>query len=297
MRAKRGHPTIQNLRLKELVRIVNSNRSFYEDFVRYLRSTGYCDVRAFIREKSNIKAVEVIEKYLSHPRTTKLYNGVAKAFPDSNAQWFFLAWMLRDAPTQRLAPLLNYFSGRTLVERKANLLNELRKFIKPLLPNAKSWSWPVIAEVMLTRLEGSRRALKGNIFDNVVREAIKDLLFKRKIPLNVSDKQVKIMGETYDVEVVGRSGKLLFPVKTRETMGGGHALLFTRDIHKAISVAQKNGYVCIPIIIAESWSGDLSSLNCKYYIHINLNPNQLVRVKPILMRELNKLSDVFLSIQ
>jgi hypothetical protein len=58
----------------------------------------------------------------------------------------------------------------------------------------------------------------------------------------VSNREVRIGGETYDVRAVGSRGTILLPVKTRETMGGGHALLFTRDIFKAISVAKENGY-------------------------------------------------------
>jgi len=45
--------------------------------------------------------------------------------------------------------------------------------------------------------------------------------------------------------------------------GGGHANLFTRDIFKAISVAHENDYECLPVIIAESWGGDLKSLHCE----------------------------------
>ncbi len=79
-------------------------------------------------------------------------------------------------------------------------------------------------------------------------------------------------------------------------MGGGHALLFTRDIHKSISVAEEHGYQCIPIIIAESWGGDLDDLACEYYIYLQANPNQVATIEPILMQELEKLLDVFAEI-
>lgn len=70
--------------------------------------------------------------------------------------------------------------------------------------------------------------------------------------------------ETYDVQVLSEKSQILIPVKTRETMGGGHANLFTRDIHKAVNTAQANGYVYVPIVIAESWSADLNSLPCTH---------------------------------
>ena len=87
------------------------------------------------------------------------------------------------------------------------------------------------------------------------------------------------------------------PVKTRETMGGGHALLFTRDIHKAIAVAKDNGFSCIPVVIAESWGGNLDELNCENYIYIQENPNQLDKINPKLEAELEALVSTFAEIE
>lgn len=86
------------------------------------------------------------------------------------------------------------------------------------------------------------------------------------------------------------------PVKTRETMGGGHALLFTRDIHKSISVAHDSGYECLPVIIAESWAGDLGTLTCKDHVYLNMNPNQIAQVEPALEAELRLRIPAFKSI-
>ena len=129
---------------------------------------------------------------------------------------------------------------------------------------------------MLARLEGSRRSLRGNQFEKTARRILEKIIAKYGLAVTITNREVRLLDESYDIEIVGAKGKILMPVKTRETMGGGHALLFTRDIHKSISVARANGYECLPIIIAESWSGDLSSLPCKFCIHIPLNPN-LVR--------------------
>jgi hypothetical protein len=100
--------------------------------------------------------------------------------------------------------------------------------VEPLFPETENWEWPAISEVMLARLEGSRWALKGTLFEGIVRRGLGDLIKKHKLPLEVSNTQVRIKNETYDVQVIGDAGSILFPVKTRETMGGGHALLFTR---------------------------------------------------------------------
>jgi hypothetical protein len=76
-------------------------------------------------------------------------------------------------------------------------------------------------------------------------------------------------------------------------MGGGHALLFTRDIHKAVSAAFGAGFDCLPVIIAESWGGDLKSLKSKDYIFINKNPNQITELEPLLAEELKKRVKIF----
>jgi hypothetical protein len=76
-------------------------------------------------------------------------------------------------------------------------------------------------------------------------------------------------------------------------MGGGHANLFTRDIFKSISVAHETGYECIPIIIAESWGGDLKSLKCEHYIYIQANPNQTKEVRESLNKALLDLLPVW----
>ena len=168
--------------------------------------------------------------------------------------------------------------GDTLDKKKAALLNQLRKFVGPLFPEAAKWEWPVLSEVMLARLEGSRRALKGTHFESLVRDALRVLFKKHRIPLSVGEKETRINEETYHVQVSTGKATVLLPVKTRETMGGGHANLFTRDIHKSISVARENGYECIPIIIAESWGGNLKSLGCDHHVYIQANPNQTAEV-------------------
>lgn len=74
-------------------------------------------------------------------------------------------------------------------------------------------------------------------------------------------------------------------------------MLFTRDIHKSIQVAFDAGNICLPIVIAESWGGDLTELACEHYIYIQMNPNQIAELEPVLRDELEKLVQVFRSIQ
>lgn len=279
---------IHNLRLRELVAIVQENQSFYKDFANFLEHEGYDTVLEFIQEESDERAAETISRYLNRQSRFKLYDGILRPYTNAKAKWLFLAWMLRDAATQRLQPLLKTIPGNTLVERQTYLLNEIRKFVAPLFPQAENWEWPAISEVMLARLEGSRRALKGTLFEGLVRRNIRKIIEAHDLPLQVNDTEVKVNDETYDVQVSGNAGILLLPVKTRETMGGGHSLLFTRDIYKSILVASEKGYTCVPIVIAEAWSGDLGELKSELYIYIQANPNQIATIEPLLAQRLEE---------
>ncbi len=286
---------VDNLRLQELAAIVEQNKPFYDAFSSFLQRHGYADVAAFIHDNDSAKARSVIESYLANPAGATLHDGLGRPYTNGKAKWYFLAWILRDAPAQRLEPLLRSVDGSTLEEKKAVLINHLREFVGPLFPGSEKWTWPVVSEIMLARLEGSRRALKGTRFESLVRNLLTELFAANAIDLAVGEKQITISDETYDVQVVSGKSKILIPVKTRETMGGGHANLFTRDIHKSISVAQENGYLCIPIVIAESWGGDLDSLHCEHLIYIQANPNQTDEIGPKLATELESLLPVWRS--
>lgn len=279
---------LHNLRLRELVAIVQENRRFYDDFVGFLEQEGYASILEFIQEPSDARASQTISCYLSRQSDAILYDGMLRPYSNSRAKWYFLAWLLRDAATQRLQPLLSSVPGDTLIERRAYLLNEVRKFIAPLFPQSENWEWHAISEAMLSRLEGSRRALRGTLFEGIVRRNLESLITAEELPLKMSRAQVQIHDETYDVQVTGDNGSLLIPVKTRETMGGGHSLLFTRDIYKSILVATEQGHICVPIVIAESWTGDLEGLEAELFIYIQANPNQVAAIEPILIQELEE---------
>lgn len=284
---------IENIRLRELVAIVNENRAFYDDFVVFLIEEGYGGIHEFINETSDEKALEVLTRYLSRRNNVTLYDGLLRPYSNAQARWYFLAWLLRDAPAQRLRPLLNQVQGGNPLQRMAFLLNEIRKFVAPLFPFPDSWSWAAISEIMLARLEGSRRALKGALFEEVIRRNLSAIFQEAGLLLKISTGEVRINQETYDVQVIGTNGSILLPVKTRETMGGGHAMLFTRDIHKSISVANENGFICVPIIIAESWGGDLEGLSSEHFIYLQFNPNQIAEIEPLLAQRLRDLTPLF----
>jgi len=168
--------------------------------------------------------------------------------------------------------------------------------VAAIFPEMQRWDWIAISEVVIDRLEGSRRAIKGTLFEAIVRRHLSSLFENLAVPLAIGATEIRLGGETYDVSVVGRKGQILIPVKTRETMGGGHSMLFTRDIHKSIFAAHEAGFDCLPIIIAESWGGDLTTLACKDHIYINMNPNQVLELEPVLAKELAMRLPAFVDI-
>jgi len=288
----------ENIRLKELAIVANLNKPFFDDFVSFLQGEGYPRLYEFVIEKDTTKAKGIIRKYLDRkiPNNLNLYDGIARPYPEGKAKWLLLGWIFRDAPEQRLKGFLANLSGKSN-ERKAELLNQVRQYAANVLPEYERWEWLPISEVIIDRLEGSRRSIKGNLFEEIVRRNLRKIFERNSVSLLIEKTQIKLEGETYDVKVSGGKGTILIPVKTRETMGGGHALLFTRDIHKAIDVASEAGYVCIPVIIAESWTGDFNTLKCERFVYINKNPNQVNEVETLLVRELEKLIEVFRSLE
>lgn len=288
----------ENIRLKELAIVAEQNKAIFDDLVSFLAGQGYASLHAFVVEPDPARGKATILQYLSRPlpEGIALFDGIARPYTPERARWVLLGWVFRDAPTQRLQPMLRSMPDKTPLGRQAELLNRVRAYVATVLPSPDRWTWNVIMEVVLDRLEGSRRAIKGTLFEAIVRRLLIDDFARNELNLKVSDIELKIEGETFDVCVTGERGRMLMPVKTRETMGGGHALLFTRDIHKSIAAANKAGYPCLPVVIAESWGGNLEALECDDYIYINTNPNQIDVVEPILAEEISKRTNKFASL-
>ncbi len=244
---------VENLRLKELAIVTELNRPAFEDFINFLRLQGYGSLHEFVASPDKAKAYRTLNLYLRRPfpEGIALFDGVARPYAQDAAKWNLVGWIFRDAPTQRLRPMVASMPGVDLITRKAEILNIVRLFASTVFPETEKWTWAVISEVIIDRLEGSRRAIKGSLFEAIVRRHLAAIFADNGLPLTVSDAEVRLEGETFDVSVYGAKGKILMPVKTRETMGGGHALLFTRDIHKAINAAHKANFDCLPVIIAD----------------------------------------------
>ena len=65
-----------NIRLKELAIIANSNKPFFDDFINFLESENYNNLYKFIIEKDSSKAENFLLKYLERklPKDLNLYH-------------------------------------------------------------------------------------------------------------------------------------------------------------------------------------------------------------------------------
>lgn len=106
--------------------------------------------------------------------------------------------------------------------------------------------------------------------------------------VHIEPKQIKIGEQTVDISVTlkkqdAKDEHLYFPVKTRETQGGGHAHLFSRDLIVAVNDIKEhepNAIIGV-FIVAENWSiSDLNSVrkSIREIFCYDMNPNELVSV-------------------
>src|SRR5688572_20272806 len=137
-----SHPVlIENVRLKELVLVANRNREFFEEFERFLQEQGFASIHAFVNEPVEEKAIATLQAFFRRRFEARIVDGLGRPYSRGKGKWYFLAWLFRDAPAQRLQPLLGSVEGRSATERKTNLLNRLRVAVAKQFPSEQSWTW------------------------------------------------------------------------------------------------------------------------------------------------------------
>ncbi|MGI4788367.1 MAG: hypothetical protein ACRYFS_05900, partial [Janthinobacterium lividum] len=246
---------ISHIRLVELSHLADQAKPFYawaeEIFQQVLETTATFDE---ILNTASKEQIELCIQQCYHASEQQglpiLFDGIGRSYPHQKACYYFFSWVVRDAPKQRLEPLLQKIvrqSKRRRIDVEAQALAALiYKYKKNLL----IFSWDAVREVIIDRLEGSRRSISGHERETVVRTALLTAVqqyfsehsdYGVYIKVEIPTGQIKIGKETYDVSARLTSEKdhstrdILVPVKTRETEGGGHSHLFTRDIMSAIN--------------------------------------------------------------
>jgi hypothetical protein len=147
---------VENLRLKELAIVAEQNKEMFDDFVSFLAEEGFSSLHSFVTSDNPAKTVLVIQKYFARdlPDGIKLYDGVARPYAPDKAKWLMMGWILRDAPEQRLKPMVSSMPGNSVNERRARLLERVRAHVATIFPTEERWEWSAICEVFIDRLEG-----------------------------------------------------------------------------------------------------------------------------------------------
>jgi len=200
-----------------------------------------------------------------------LFDGVGRTYKHEKACYYFFSWIIRDAPQQRLGPLIGRILKNSKRKRVEIEVQVIASLICKYRSNVKTFSWEAVREVFVERLEGSRRSLQGHRKEAVVRTALLTAFqgyftrhggYGKFTSVKVADRQIAIGKQTFDVsaELSNERGqvirRILVPVKTRETEGGGHAHLYSRDIAPAIAAIRNDNsddYLVV-IIGAQNWS-------------------------------------------
>lgn len=267
---------ISHVRLVDLTKLADQAKPFYEwvetKFQATLSTSYSLEQILHLAAAQEIKlGVEACYRVHSNLDLPFLFDGIGRTYPHSKACYYFFSWLIRDAPQQRLAPLIQRISKNMPRPRTDIEIDVLAALIVEYRGYVKTFSWEAVREVIIDRLEGSRRSIKGHEKETVVRTAlivaIQSYYESHKgygvfSGVEIPNNQVTIDNESYDVsanllDMEGNiTSRILIPIKTRETEGGGHSHLFTRDILSAINAVKKNSltdYLAV-VIVARNWS-------------------------------------------
>lgn len=287
-----------NDKLVELAAIARQNRSAFEFFLAHIRDCGFSSLFDFVTSKDEILAMAAIECFLDSgmSEAAALLDGMGRPYKPKQGAWLLVAWVLRDSPQQRLSPMLASCKTEHGASSRATILNRSRASAAAAFPDPVFWEWPNIMMSMIRNLEGSRRALKGLAAEDMVREALSAVLTELGLDILPAPAATTIDGESHDIALEGPGGCLLFSVKTRETGGGGHAHIFSRDVASAARKARDGGAHCIPVIVSRNWTADISRMECHDVIHIPLDPAEGAPVSESLMNAFRIRAELFLRI-
>ncbi len=303
---------ISHYRLVELSKLADQAKPFYDWIERIAKQvTGYnkgLSEILFLSSKTQIKKI-ISACYINEQEEKPiLFDGIGRVYEHTKACFYFFAWMIRDAPQQRLSPMISRMQKLDNIKKITAETDTLIELIYEYRYIVKTFEWQIIREIIIDRLEGSRRSISGHKIEASVRTSFVASVqhyfsiynnygkFKK---IEFADKQIKIGRHTVDIsaKLIPKNKEdvesILIPVKTRETEGGGHSHLFTRDIMSAITDIKNNmkNHHLVVVIIAENWSPEeLVTIDetIDIIFHFNMNPNKFVGFDEKSQQKLNK---------
>jgi len=305
---------ISHYRLVELSALADQAKPFYDWAEKKAKeiTSSHKNLSDIFLSATKAQISEVIRAcYNEEPsKRPLLFDGIGRVYPHPKACFFFFAWIVRDAPQQRLAPLISRMRKATKVSEFDAQLETLASLIYEYRTVVKSFDWQVVREIVIDRLEGSRRSIKGHGLETKVRTALVTAIqnfysikgdYGNFREVRIADKQIKLGNHTVDVsaELIADNKKnnirLLLPIKTRETEGGGHSHIFSRDLIAAIrDIKESEGDSAriVVIIIAENWSpAELGNIKDRIDLvfHFDMSPIKFEGFDDKSQIELNKL--------
>jgi len=290
---------ITHARLVELTKLADKARPFYDwiesRFREELsRSESLDELLRTANKNEILKAIQSCYSAENDRNIPFLFDGIGRSYPHTKACYYMFSWLIRDAPQQRLSPLIQRITKISRKSKNDAEAEALAELLFKYRGNVKTFEWKAVREVLIDRLEGSRRSIKGHEKEAIVRTAVLvsiQTFFEKTgnygvySKVELIDKQVSVGNETYDVSVNLKAGdgistqRILIPIKTRETEGGGHAHLFTRDIKSAMNTAKSANPddFLVAVIVAKNWSAREKENIRKMVDHaviFDLSPNE-----------------------
>jgi len=167
---------IAHYRLIELAKLADQAKPFYDWTERVAgRITGsHQNLNVILFQCSKDDLAQVINACYSDNTDDKplLFDGIGRVYPHGKACFYFFAWMIRDAPQQRLAPLIARMRRADSVSKTNAEIDSLAALIFEYRRLVKSFEWQAVREVVLDRLEGSRRSISGHHVEAYVRTSL-----------------------------------------------------------------------------------------------------------------------------
>jgi hypothetical protein len=203
---------IAHYRLVELSKFADQAKPFYDWMEKVAKQlTGYNKSLSEILltvNKPEIK--QIILSCYSNEAEEKplLFDGVGRVYEHTKACFYFFAWLIRDAPQQRLSPLVSRMQKIDNVKKIVAETDALVELIYQYRSIVKTFDWHTIREIIIDRLEGSRRSISGHKIEASVRTSFVAAIqhyysiynnygkFKKVV---AADKQIKVGRDTIDV--------------------------------------------------------------------------------------------------
>ena len=155
---------ISHGRLVDLANLADQARPFYEwvekQFQQHLSSLNDLEQILLTVTLDNLKHIlRACYKPASNTDLPLLFDGIGRTYPHPKACYYFFSWLIRDAPQQRLSPLISRILKQSSQRRIDVEIDVIANLIVEYRSTVKTFSWDVVREVIIDRLEGSRRSI------------------------------------------------------------------------------------------------------------------------------------------